>query len=376
MLFGTFIGAAADKLGRKRLCQVYCVLYLFSCVTKHARDYWILMLGRVLGGIATSLLFSSFESWMVCEHNARGYDSSALNDTFSLMYAGNSLCAILAGMMAEAVADLQPLTPFAGVWHFGGYCSPFDLSAAFLILGFCLICATWSENYGRGGEASSGCSDVAAPLAQMKGDPSIVMIGGIVSLFEGSMYIFVLSWTPALSSSSSTAPPFGLIFATFMVVCMGGSSLFSILSASMPCERILSYVFLVAAAALSLPLAAGGSTVAVLSSLLLFEACVGIYWPAIGTVKAVIVPEETRATVYNIYRMPLNALVLGVLLNHMSTFTAFSCCAAMLLLALFLQRLLVQRIAMRAKRMGGAARAYEEGGKMESAKTGLMSDAY
>ena len=27
------------------------------------------MLGRVLGGIATSLLFSAFESWLVAEHN-------------------------------------------------------------------------------------------------------------------------------------------------------------------------------------------------------------------------------------------------------------------------------------------------------------------
>lgn len=27
------------------------------------------MVGRVLGGIATSLLFSSFESWLVAEHN-------------------------------------------------------------------------------------------------------------------------------------------------------------------------------------------------------------------------------------------------------------------------------------------------------------------
>jgi hypothetical protein len=26
------------------------------------------MLGRVLGGIATSLLFSAFESWLVAEH--------------------------------------------------------------------------------------------------------------------------------------------------------------------------------------------------------------------------------------------------------------------------------------------------------------------
>lgn len=27
------------------------------------------MIGRVLGGIATSLLFSAFESWLVAEHN-------------------------------------------------------------------------------------------------------------------------------------------------------------------------------------------------------------------------------------------------------------------------------------------------------------------
>jgi hypothetical protein len=27
------------------------------------------MVGRVLGGVATSLLFSAFESWLVAEHN-------------------------------------------------------------------------------------------------------------------------------------------------------------------------------------------------------------------------------------------------------------------------------------------------------------------
>ena len=96
MVFGTFVGAMADKMGRKRACQLYCVLYvsrqprsppagtrhcavsllrapsgaaaqILSCVTKHAKDYWVLMLGRMLGGVATSLLFSSFESWLICE---------------------------------------------------------------------------------------------------------------------------------------------------------------------------------------------------------------------------------------------------------------------------------------------------------------------
>jgi hypothetical protein len=189
------------------------------------------MLGRVLGGIATSLLFSSFESWMVCEHNARGYDSSAMSDTFSLMYFGNSLCAIGAGMMAEAAAEVQKLTPFTAepnpIWHYGGYCSPFDVSATFLFVGFFIITALWGENYGST-DVSDICKDFQTPMLQMKEDPSIPLAGAVISLFEGSMYIFVFNWTPALSAGSKTTPPFGLIFSIFMIACMGGSSLFSI----------------------------------------------------------------------------------------------------------------------------------------------------
>ncbi|CAI0441799.1 unnamed protein product [Linum tenue] len=63
MLFGTIVGS-----GRKRACVTYCITYILSCITKHSPHYKVLMLGRVLGGIATSLLFSAFESWLVAEH--------------------------------------------------------------------------------------------------------------------------------------------------------------------------------------------------------------------------------------------------------------------------------------------------------------------
>lgn len=55
--------------GRKRACVTYCLTYILSCITKHSPQYKILMIGRILGGIATSLLFSAFESWLVAEHN-------------------------------------------------------------------------------------------------------------------------------------------------------------------------------------------------------------------------------------------------------------------------------------------------------------------
>ncbi|CAK9145400.1 unnamed protein product [Ilex paraguariensis] len=69
MLFGTIFGSLADKWGRKRACVTYCITYILTCITKHSHQYKVLMLGRILGGIATSLLFSAFESWLVAEHN-------------------------------------------------------------------------------------------------------------------------------------------------------------------------------------------------------------------------------------------------------------------------------------------------------------------
>ncbi|KAI4330973.1 hypothetical protein MLD38_029209 [Melastoma candidum] len=82
MLFGTIVGSLADKQGRKRACVTYCITYILSCITKHSPQYKFLMLGRVLGGIATSLLFSAFESWLVAEHNKRGFEQQWLSITF------------------------------------------------------------------------------------------------------------------------------------------------------------------------------------------------------------------------------------------------------------------------------------------------------
>lgn len=48
--------------------MLYCVTYGLSCATKHWNSYRVLMVGRVLGGVATSLLFTAFESWLVSEH--------------------------------------------------------------------------------------------------------------------------------------------------------------------------------------------------------------------------------------------------------------------------------------------------------------------
>ena len=50
MVFGTFVGAVADKYGRKANALLFCLIYGACCLTKHSSDFRVLMMGRLLGG--------------------------------------------------------------------------------------------------------------------------------------------------------------------------------------------------------------------------------------------------------------------------------------------------------------------------------------
>ena len=45
-------------------------------------------------------------------------------------------------------------------------------------------------------------------------DSNIMMLGILQTVIESCMYIFVFLWTPVLSSAD---PPYGMVFAAFMV---------------------------------------------------------------------------------------------------------------------------------------------------------------
>lgn len=86
--------------------------YSLSCLTKHSGDFWILLLGRLLGGVSTSLLFSAFESWLVAEHFSRGYSESLLNETFSkAVFLGAGLMAIISGLVGNVLVENLKLGP-------------------------------------------------------------------------------------------------------------------------------------------------------------------------------------------------------------------------------------------------------------------------
>jgi hypothetical protein len=160
MAFGTFCGGLSDRssntdsgysscrgwlwlttlshsrYGRKQSCVLFCIVMALGCVLKNSHSLSWLLCGRVATGIATSLLFSSFESWAVSDFAACNLPAHLLPRMFSLATFSNALGAIVAGLCAENIAA-----------RFG---SVGPSNAAIPVLAVCLglILALWTENCG------------------------------------------------------------------------------------------------------------------------------------------------------------------------------------------------------------------------------------
>eukprot|EP01091_Cochliopodium_minus_P014170 TRINITY_DN4767_c0_g1_i2.p1 TRINITY_DN4767_c0_g1~~TRINITY_DN4767_c0_g1_i2.p1 ORF type:complete len:443 (-),score=61.49 TRINITY_DN4767_c0_g1_i2:12-1340(-) len=321
LIFGTIAGGIADKVGRKSMCIFFGIIYSCSCVTKLFADYYILMLGRLFGGIATSLLFSSFESWMVDEHKKNEYPNSKLSETFHYATLGNGVVAILSGLIASYFASRY------------GFVSPFVVAIGFLIASAFMISISWSENYGD--SKIEVIATFSNAIVSLSNDKKIMVLGLMQSLFEASMYTFVFMWSPAIIDSlpKNTSIPYGLIFACFMVCIMIGSNIFSFLiRKSVRPETLISFIFFISTCCFCVSIFFSKEFLYLIASFLVFETCCGLFFPCMGTLRGNYIDEKSRSSIMSFFRMPLNAIVVAVLLkvSSLNNETVFAICSTLL----------------------------------------------
>ncbi len=100
-------------------------------------------------------------------------------------------------------------------------------------------------------------------------------------------------------------------------------------------EKTAAAMLTAAGVAMGVATGCGSSLLALVGALLVFEACVGIYFPTIGTLRSKYVPESHRSVIVNIFGIPLNLMVVSVFLSikHIGVSGALACSTAALVLA-------------------------------------------
>ena len=294
-----------DKYGRKRGCVLYCVLEIIINLLEHTPNFKLLLAGRVMGGMSTSLLFSVFESWYITAHRQRGFPEELIQQTFSLASVGNGLVAVSAGVLAQLAADVA------------GEIGPFQLAIALTVLALVLILAFFDEN--TGGNVTTISAGFTKGFGAIRQSPAILLVAWGQTLFEGATYTFVFMWVPVMISLVGPPPslPTGLVFSCFMLCITMGGFIFDALS-----DNGVSIEAITALCCAAATVAMAGCSVApdtfrvVFACFLLLEVSVGASYAAYATLRARLIPEDQRATVTNLFRVPLNmCVVLGTKLT-------------------------------------------------------------
>ena len=301
MAGGAFLGGTIDTKGRKIATIFACILFTLSAWSVTSWDMNVLILGRTLGGIATSLFQTAPEAWLLGECSRLSVRSRFVDTLFGWVYFLDALVAILAGYAAEAAVSSGRST------------ASFEVSGITALLAAILTATLWSENTAPK-EENKAESGTLATLKFIFSRTDILLLGAVQAAFEGSMYVFVLMWGRTLSELSDEKIPFGLVFSCFMTACMVGSSVagFS-MERGVPSYKVLTGGLAVAVGGLALSSLAETAIVAAVG-FCFFELAVGVYFPCMGALRATTIPNTRRASVSNWLRVPMNlTVILGMI---------------------------------------------------------------
>ena len=329
VVFGTSAGYFASAFGRKKACVVFTLLYSLCCITKLSRNYAILIFGRVLGGISTSLLFTAFDAWYLYEHTqTHSFPSEWVAATFAKATLYNSVISVVAGILANTIAEWMRFGPVA----------PFVLAIPFLITAGILIQLTWDENYG--GKQLKVIQPCVESLRYIVTNNRVMLIGTVTSLFESAMYIFVFLWTPVLDRAHHY-PPLGIVFSCFMLCVTLGSFLFNftIKHGIRPSSVVILTVIVASLANIGAAFASASHPRTSFLMFVILELACGVYFPAMGWLRQRILPEAHHAGIINWFRVPLNAIAAVVLMLLHDTHSShgisaiFALCSILLAIA-------------------------------------------
>jgi len=326
-------GRNAGFLGGSRNACLLCFgLYVLSGFTIFHDEYHSLLLGRIFYGIATALLHTTFDAWMSSEHMKNAFPDEWLMQTYQNVGRKTVIVAVGSGVVAEVCAS------------YAGLAAPFLASMGCSLMGMITVSNSWPKNVHDkpcSYESLAECSDdgimgtlftaltsfltALSELMSSSSGRTALHVVIVQAFFETSMYVTMFMWTPTLNASTieymgiGVPPPYGIIFSILMAALMLGSHIFQVAFSSMEPETVCFRMCCVAACAILVLALCGTSAHWVLiTALILFQFCVGIYYPVIGHLRGHHIPFEQRSAAGDLSKTILAILVVLILLNFAS----------------------------------------------------------
>lgn len=301
---GPFFGILTDHSGRKKACVIYCSMQMIGALAKQSTNHAVLWSASICQGLATSLLSSAFESWLVAEHEKSGFRQEWISDTFWLISFGGSVVAIGSAGLANFLVAQQSL----------GIAAPSLAAAVGTVFSAISLVLLWEENSLPSHAKLMGTMRSTFHILY---DKKVIALGWTHACLDFASTVFWFLWTPTLVADGRGLHS-GMLFPCLMASEMLGSVISAMLLGgpwNVRPEDFLRWVFLCAAFSLVVPAYDYQEIGVLVSAFCVFHICYGIAWPFLARLRSMYIPTEHRAAIITLFRVPANAAVVFILVN-------------------------------------------------------------
>ncbi|KAK9420022.1 putative Molybdate-anion transporter [Seiridium unicorne] len=316
-LVSLYIGAFADRFGRKSTNVLFTACYGAAACLAMVPEIPALFAGRFLGGIAQAIMFSVLDSWIVGDFFTRKLITQGcdLYRTFGTLGVINSFAAVACGVLGDRL-----------IWATGSNKAPFVLSWLVMWQAMQAVWSKMREAYGAVSTDDMELKKNTPTLSAFYRRPYIWALTFSAMVFEGSAFLFAFSAIPVLKSvhKAKTELPTTYLFACIMTSALVGSLSFNILMVSRKVRfvRLMSFILL-GANIVCYHLARPRTERRTFWLSNAFGLLIGFYYPCMGTLKARLVDEGIRSTIFSLLRAPIYLYVVAqLLLNQDAPTTA------------------------------------------------------
>jgi MFS transporter, MFS domain-containing protein family, molybdate-anion transporter len=281
-----------DLGARKDKCVLSALLYSVSMFSiLFGGHYEMLLMGRIVYGVASALQHQAFEAYVVHQHTSQGFPEDWLSQTFTMLTHTMALVAALSGLLGQFATSGGPRACVALC------CVGSALSAIYILL-------SWEKDISSPRfMLTSFLNNLGQSVSAVRANHSLRQLLLLSALFETAICVFSFYWAPWVASvllAESSAPqtiPFEILFSSLIVASLLGNYMYQLLTAR---GTSLDAIFggLLLASSISYGLGSMLNTTAVMLPLaVLVHVCMGAYWPCVGYYRGrVLLPELRSAT--------------------------------------------------------------------------------
>ncbi|KAJ3302835.1 hypothetical protein HDV03_004524 [Kappamyces sp. JEL0829] len=323
------------KKGTKAGCVLCCGAFVLSSLLSLSGNLELCMVGKIIGGVSQSLLYSSFETYFVYSLSASNQEKGMLPDCLTKLHLFQGVVATMAGVSASL-----------GV-SFLGYSIPVVVS---------IVCATGGARYIHTRWENIPVAEIHlkslvgwSAFREFAQNPSNLAVLIVQVGMESSVATITLLWSPvSYLVSTDGKPPYGVMFSTLMMTSLFGCLLYSRLR-----HRHSNAEILFAGAGIALIALWSITTICLhciqvewmfFAALNLYALSCGLYFPAMSNLKAYLYPDKYRAAMMSAVRVPLNIMIFLLVLVCHNPEDAFKWCFYLVLSSLAASYFLSSRV--------------------------------